>query len=247
MTENLATPPSAEIRPHRSLETPDPRPAPVPLGKRLLAEGLGTAFLLATVVGSGIMGSKLANGNEAIALLANSLATGAGLIALILAFGPTSGAHFNPVVTLALAMRRETAWKDVPLYLAAQVVGALVGVWTAHYMFDLPILMTSSHARTGGPQWAGEVVATLGLLTVIFGCAKGQPKLVPFAVGGYITAAYWFTSSTSFANPAVTFARAFTDTFAGIRPVDVPGFVIAQIVGAALALAIAAKNSQENA
>ena len=208
------------------------------LGKRLLAEGLGTAFLLATVVGSGIMGERLAGGNVAIALLANSLATGAALVALILAFGPVSGAHFNPVVTLSLAARRETPWGGVPLYIVVQVLGAIFGVWTAHYMFEVPIFETSHHARTGGPQWVSEVVATLGLLGVIFGCAKARPSAVPYAVGGYITAAYWFTSSTSFANPAVTLARAFTDTFAGIRPADVAGFVVAQFVGALLATLI---------
>ena len=212
-----------------------PAPASPSLAKRLCSEGLGTALLLATVVGSGIMGEKLAGGNTAIALLANSLATGTGLVALILTFGPLSGAHFNPVVTLTLAARRETPWKEVPLYILVQVFGAILGVWMAHYMFELPILQASRHVRTGGPQWASELLATAGLLAVIFGCAKGRPSAVPFAVGGYITAAYWFTSSTSFANPAVTLARAFTDTFAGIRPMDVAGFVIAQLLGAAAA------------
>jgi len=208
--------------------------ASIPLATRALAEGLGTAFLLAAVVGSGIMAQRLSGGNVALTLLANSLATGAALVALILAFGPLSGAHFNPAVTLALACRRETAWKDVPAYLAAQTTGALLGVGAAHYMFELPILMTSTRVRTGGPQWAAEVVATFGLLAVIIG-AKGRAAA---AVGGYITAAYWFTSSTSFANPAVTFARAWTETFAGIRPIDVPGFIVAQVVGAALAVAL---------
>jgi glycerol uptake facilitator-like aquaporin len=233
MSQDLETP---------ALETPvqprAPRPAPIALSRRLLAEGVGTAFLLATVVGSGIMAERLAGGNAGLALLANSLATGAALVALLLAFGGISGAHFNPAVTLAMAWRRETAWKDVPAYVAVQVVGAVLGVWIAHYMFEAPVFMASRHARTGGPQWAGEVVATLGLLLVIFGCAKARPQAVPFAVAGYIVAAYWFTSSTSFANPAVTFARAWTDTFAGIRPIDVPGFIVAQLAGAALAVAL---------
>jgi glycerol uptake facilitator-like aquaporin len=210
-------------------------PAPISLAKRLFSEGLGTAFLLATVVGSGIMGERLAGGNVAIALLANSLATGAALIALILTFGPISGAHFNAVVTLAMAVRRELPWRDVVPYIAVQVVGALLGVWATHYIFELPIFMTSHHARTGGPQWVSEGIATLGLLSVIFGCAKARPSAIPYAVGGYITAAYWFTSSTSFANPVVTIARACTDTFSGIRPQDVAGFVAAQLVGGALA------------
>lgn len=216
------------------LETPVHVTARRTLGKRLAAEGVGTALLLATVVGSGIMGERLSGGNVAIALLANSLATGAALVALILAFGPISGAHFNPAVTLALAWRRETAWKDVPGYLVAQVLGALLGVWAAHYMFEVPILMASRHVRSGGPQWAAEAIATFGLLVVLLG-AKGRAAV---AVGGYIAAAYWFTSSTSFANPAVTFARVWTNTFAGIRPLDVPAFVAAQIVGAALAVAL---------
>lgn len=214
------------------------RASGVSLARRLVSEGLGTAFLLATVVGSGIMGERLAGGNVAIALLANSLATGAALIALILTFGPISGAHFNAVVTLAMAARRQLPWHDVVPYIAVQVIGALLGVWATHYMFELPVLMASSHVRTGGPQWASEVIATFGLLAVIFGCAKARPTAVPYAVGGYITAAYWFTSSTSFANPVVTIARAFTDTFAGIRPQDVGGFIAAQLVGACLATAI---------
>jgi glycerol uptake facilitator-like aquaporin len=213
-------------------------PLPPSLARKLVAEGLGTALLLATVVGSGIMGEKLAAGNAAIALLANSLATGAGLVALILTFGPVSGAHFNPVVTLALAARRETPWRQVPLYIAIQVLGAILGVWVAHYIFELPLLQASRHVRTGGPQWASEVLATAGLLAVIFGCSKARPSAVPFAVGGYIAAAYWFTSSTSFANPAVTLARAFTDTFSGIRPADVAGFVISQLIGAAAVTAL---------
>jgi glycerol uptake facilitator-like aquaporin/protein-tyrosine-phosphatase len=186
------------------------------------------------VVGSGIMGERLSGGNAALALLANSLATGAVLVALILALGPISGGHFNPAVTLVLASRREIAWREVPGYVAVQGIGAMTGVWIAHLMFESPILQASRHVRTGAPQWAAEIVATFGLLVVILG-AKGRAA---YAVGGYITAAYWFTSSTSFANPAVTFARAWTDTFAGIRPADVPGFVVAQLVGALLAAAL---------
>jgi len=218
-------------------ETPRPIPASrgVPLAKRLLAEGLGTAMLLAAVVGSGIMGERLAHGNEALVLLANSLVTGAALVALILALGPISGAHFNPLVTLVMAARRQMAWRDVPSYVAVQGIGALIGVWVTHYMFEVPVFMASQHVRTGGPQWLSEAVATVGLLLVLLGCAKARPQAVPFAVGAYIMAAYWFTSSTSFANPAVTFARAWTNTFAGIRPIDVPGFVLAQVVGAAIA------------
>jgi len=202
--------------------------------RKLAAEGLGTALLLAAVVGSGIMGERLSAGNMALALLANSIATGAALIALILAFGPISGAHFNPVVTLAFAWRRQMAWREVPGYLAVQSIGAVLGVWAAHLMFEAPILQASRHVRTGAPQWASEIIATFGLLVVILG-AKGRAA---YAVGGYITAAYWFTNSTSFANPAVTFARAWTDTFSGIRPADVPAFILAQLVGAALAAAL---------
>jgi glycerol uptake facilitator-like aquaporin len=215
------------------------RPAmAVSLPRRLLSEGLGTALLLATVVGSGIMGQKLSLGNDAIALLANSLATGAALVALILTFGPVSGAHLNPAVTVAMAARREVPWRDVPAYFVVQVLGALVGVWAAHFMFEIPIIQTSEHVRTGIAQWVSEGIATFGLLGVIFGCAKARPAAVPYAVGGYITAAYWFTSSTSFANPAVTIARSFTNTFAGIRPQDAPGFIVAQVVGATLATSL---------
>lgn len=220
-------------------ETPRRIPAAVgaPLSMRLAAEGVGTAMLLAAVVGSGIMGERLANGNAGLALLANSLATGAALVALLLALGPISGAHFNPLVTLVLAVRREMSWRDVLPYIGVQGVGAVVGVWTTHYMFEVPVFMTSVHARTGGPQWVSEALATFGLLLVILGCAKARPQAVPYAVGAYITAAYWFTSSTSFANPAVTIARAMTNTFAGIRPADVAGFIAAQLAGAALATA----------
>jgi glycerol uptake facilitator-like aquaporin len=202
------------------------------------AEFLGTALLLACVVGSGIMGERLAGGNAAVALLANTMATGAGLIALILAFGPVSGAHFNPAVTLCDAWLGGLSWKRVPGYLAAQIAGAFAGVAAADFMFDLPLYFASRHARTGASQWFSEFVATFGLLAVIWGCARRRPSAAPFAVGAYITAAYWFTASTSFANPAVTFARAASDTFAGIRPVDAPAFALAQLAGAAAATAL---------
>jgi glycerol uptake facilitator-like aquaporin len=211
--------------------------AAVDLRRRAVAEALGTALLLATVIGSGIMGDKLAGGNVAIALLANTIATGAGLAALILTFGPVSGAHFNPAVTLADATQGGLPWREVPVYVVAQVTGAFVGVAVAHVMFDKPVFFASTHDRSGVPQMVSEFVATFGLLAVIWGCARRRPGAVPFAVGAYITAAYWFTSSTSFANPAVTLARAATDTFAGILPVDVPGFVAAQLLGAATATA----------
>ena len=208
------------------------------LPRRAVAEALGTALLLATVVGSGIMGERLAGGNVAIALLANTLATGAGLIALILTFGPISGAHFNPAVTLADATQGGLPWKDVPVYVVAQVVGAFAGVCAAHVMFGEPLLTASRHARAGMPQLASELIATFGLLSVIWGCSRQRSSATPFAVGAYITAAYWFTASTSFANPAVTLARSFTDTFAGIRPEDAPGFIVAQLAGAMAATLI---------
>jgi glycerol uptake facilitator-like aquaporin len=211
---------------------------PIGLARRAFAEGLGTALLLATVVGSGIMGERLAGGNVAIALLANTLATGAGLVALILTFGPISGAHFNPAVTLADATQGGLPWREVPAYVLAQVAGAFAGVAAADAMFDLPLFAASRHARTGPSQWFSELVATFGLLAVIWGCSRRRAASVPFAVGAYVTAAYWFTASTSFANPAVTLARAATDTFAGIRPADVPGFVLAQLAGAGLATAV---------
>ena len=200
--------------------------------RRTAAEFLGTMFLLAAVVGSGIMGDRLSSGNVAVALLANSIATGAALIALILAFGPISGAHFNPVVTLADAWHGDTAWRDVPTYITAQIAGALTGVALAHLMFRETLFLASTHARSGPSQLLSEFVATFGLVAVIWGCAKSRSAAIPFAVGAYIAAAYWFTSSTSFANPAVTIARALTNTFAGIRPVDVPGFILSQIAGA---------------
>ncbi len=206
-------------------------PTRASLGRRLAAEAVGTAFLLAAVVGSGIMGERLAGGNVAVALLANTLATGAALVALILTFGPISGAHFNPVVTLADASQGGLAWSEVPGYGVAQVTGAFAGVAAANAMFELPLFFASSRARHGAAQVFSEFVATFGLLAVIWGCARLRSGAVPFAVAAYITAAYWFTASTSFANPAVTLARAASDTFAGIRPADVPGFVIAQLVG----------------
>jgi glycerol uptake facilitator-like aquaporin len=207
-------------------------------GRRLVAEALGTAFLLATVVGSGIMGERLAGGNVAIALLANTIATGAGLVALILTFGPLSGAHFNPVVTLADAWEGGLAWGDVPAYVAAQVVGAIAGVAAAHLMFGEALFSASQHVRSGPSQLFSEFVATFGLLSVIWGVSRKHAQFTPFAVGAYITAAYWFTASTSFANPAVTLARALTNTFAGIRPLDAPGFIVAQVVGALAATAL---------
>ena len=208
------------------------------LARRAVAEAAGTALLLAAVVGSGIAGERLAGGNVAVALLANTLATGAALVALILSFGPVSGAHFNPAVTLAVASQRGLAWREVPAYVAAQTAGALAGVAAAHLMFGEPLFAASRHARAGGAQLFAEFVATFGLLSIIWGCARSRESAVPFAVGAYITAAYWFTSSTSFANPAVTLARSFTDTFSGIRPSDAPGFVAAQLAGAAAATAL---------
>jgi glycerol uptake facilitator-like aquaporin len=205
------------------------------LKQRIAAEAVGTALLLAAIVGSGIMGDRLAHGEQAIALLANSVATGAALVALILTFGPISGAHFNPAVTIADASQGGLAWRDVPVYLGAQVGGAVIGVWTAHAMFGEPIVMLSAHERSGTAQLFSEFVATFGLLTVIWGCARRRSEAVPFAVAAYITAAYWFTASTSFANPAVTLARSLTNTFAGIRPIAVPGFILAQFAGAAAA------------
>ena len=201
-----------------------------------LAEGIGTALLLAAVVGSGIMGERLAQGNAALALLANSLATGFALSALIVAFGPRSGAHFNPLVTLAFALRAGFPRRAIAGYAAAQVLGALAGVLAAHAMFDLELLQVSPAVRTGPGQWLSEVIATFGLILVVLSCDSGRPWSAPLAVGAYIAAAYWFTASTSFANPAVTLARAFTATFSGIAPGDVAPFVAAQVLGLGLAL-----------
>jgi glycerol uptake facilitator-like aquaporin len=208
------------------------------LNARVTAEFIGTAFLLMAVVGSGIMGDRLSGGNDAIALLANTLATGAALVALILTFGPVSGAHFNPAVTIADASQRGIAWSEVPAYLAAQVLGAYFGVLCAHLMFGLSPFSVSQHSRSGIAQIFSEFVATFGLLSVIWGCSRLRSSVVPFAVGAYITAAYWFTASTSFANPAVTLSRAATNTFSGIRPSDVPGFLAAQFLGAIAATAL---------
>ena len=212
-------------------------PDPPSLAQRLTAEALGSAFLLAIVVGSGIMAERLAGGNIALALLANTLATGAGLIALILTFGPVSS-HFNPLVTLMSAAQRDLAWRDVPGYLAAQIGGAFVGVWSAHTMFAVDMLQASTKVRSGFAQAFSEWVATLGLLLVIASVAKHRRDAVAYAVGAYITAAYWFTSSTSFANPAVTLARAATESFAGIRAADAPLFIVAQFVALGTALVI---------
>ena len=195
-------------------------------------------MLLAAVVGSGIMGERLAGGNVAVALLANSLATGAALIALIVTFGPVSGAHFNPAVTLANASQKGLPWRRLPGYLAAQFVGAVTGVWMTHAMFSEPVFMVSTRNRSGTALQLSECLATFGLLAVIWGCSRRRATAVPFAVAAYITAAYWFTSSTSFANPAVTVARALTDTFTGIRPQDVPGFIASQLIGATAATAL---------
>lgn len=203
--------------------------------RRATSEFIGTALLLAVVVGSGIMGERLASGNTAIALIANSLATGGGLVALILIFGPVSGAHFNPVVTVAMAGTSRHAWLDVPVYLVAQFLGGIAGVWMAHAMFGEPLLQVSEKLRAGPALMLAEAVATFGLMLTIFACVRHRPAAVPFAVAAYIVAAYWFTASTSFANPAVTIARSLTNTFAGIRPLDVPGFIVAQTVGGAAA------------
>lgn len=208
------------------------------LSRRSVAEGVGTALLLAAVVGSGIMGERLAAGNVAIALLANTLATGAALVALILAFGPISGAHLNPAVTMADAFQGGLPWSDVPAYIGAQIAGAFAGVGAANLMFGVPVFFASQRARAGSAQLFSEFIATFGLLSVIWGCVRFRASAVPFAVGAYITAAYWFTASTSFANPAVTLARSASNTFAGIRLADVPGFVGAQLVGAVAATAL---------
>lgn len=202
------------------------------LSRRITAEAIGTALLLAAVVGSGIMGERLAGGNVAIALLANTIATGAALAALILTFGSISGAHFNPAVTIADASQHGLPWREVPAYILAQLIGAFAGVAIAHLMFGLPLFTPSPHARAGMAQMFSEFIAAFGLLAVIWGCLRFRSQAVPFAVAAYITAAYWFTASTSFANPAVTLARSVSNTFAGIRPIDAPGFIVAQLAGA---------------
>jgi glycerol uptake facilitator-like aquaporin len=207
--------------------------------RRAVAEGLGTAFLLAAVVGSGIMAAKLAGGNEALALLCNTVPTGAILTVLILTFGPLSGAHFNPAVSLAFALRGELPWRLVGVYVASQVAGGIAGVWAAHLMFELPVWQFSTTVRTGPGQWFAEAVATFGLVLVILGCVRCATAAVPYAVGLYITAAYWFTASTSFANPAVTVARALSDTFAGIALAGVLAFIVAQFMGALAGIALA--------
>ena len=212
---------------------------PPPLGRRLAAEGLGAFFLFAAVIGSGIMAERLSGGNVAIALLGNTLATGAILFVLIAMLGPISGAHMNPAVSLVAAARGELSWRDAGAYAAVQLGFGLMGVWAAHFMFDLPLLQLSVKARTGAGQWAGEAIATFGLLLTIIGTARHRPAWVPASVALYIMAAYWFTASTSFANPAITVARSLSDSFAGIAPADVPGFILAQGVGAAAAALLA--------
>jgi glycerol uptake facilitator-like aquaporin len=210
------------------------------LGRRIFSEWLGTALLLAAVVGSGIMAERLSGGNVALALLCNTIPTGAILVVLILVFGPLSGAHFNPAVSFGLALRRELPWALVATYAAAQIVGGITGVLAAHAMFELPIWQFATTARTGTGQWLAEFVATFGLMLTIVGCTARTPVATPYAVGLYITSAYWFTASTSFANPAVTIARSLSDTFAGIAPRGVPAFIASQLLGAAAAVLIGA-------
>ena len=208
------------------------------LARRTFSEFLGTAFLLAAVVGSGIMAQRLSGGNGALALLCNTLPTGAILAVLILVFGPLSGAHFNPAVSVAFSLRGELPWQTMAVYIAAQVLGAILGVWAAHLMFEIPLLQFSATVRSSPGQWLAEAIATLGLLLTIFGCAARSPTAIPYAVGLYITSAYWFTASTSFANPAVTIARSLSDTFAGIAPSGVMAFIAAQLVGMLTAVLI---------
>jgi glycerol uptake facilitator-like aquaporin len=211
-----------------------------------LFELIGAAFLLIAVVGSGIMAERLCGGNVGLALLANAIATGGALVALILAFGPQSGAHMNPVVTLAAVATGGLEWHAAPAYIGAQIAGAVIGVWLAHVMFELPVWQISHHVRTGAGQWVAEIVATFGLLLVIWGCRDHRAPVTAFAVAAYITGAYWFTASTSFANPAVTIARALSDTFAGIRPADAPAFILAQLFALALALPLLRRPRSEN-
>ncbi len=208
------------------------------LPRRLIGEILGTVFLLAAVVGSGVMAQKLAGGNAALALLGNTLPTGAILTVLILTFSPLSGAHFNPAVSIAFALRRELPWSGAAAYVAVQVIGGIAGVWIAHAMFELPVWQVSLNVRTGLGQWLAEFFATFGLLLTILGCIERTPAAVPYAVGLYITSAYWFTASTSFANPAVTIARSISDTFAGIAPAAAPAFIAAQLAGMLAAVAL---------
>ena len=211
-----------------------------PLGRRIAAEGLGSFFLFATVIGSGIMAEHLSDGNDAVALLGNTIATGAMLFVLITMLGPISGAHMNPAVSLVAASRGELSWRNAGAYIASQLVFGILGAWAAHLMFDLPTLQLSVKARTGLGQWAGEAIATFGLILTIIGTVRHRPAAVPASVALYIVAAYWFTSSTSFANPAITIARSLSDTFAGIAPHDVPAFVAAQLFGAACGALVAA-------
>ena len=207
--------------------------------RALAAEGVGSFFLFATVIGSGIMAERLSGGNVAVALMGNTLATGAMLFVLITMLGPISGAHFNPAVSMVMAVRREMGWREAVSYALAQLAFGILGVWTAHVMFDMPILEVSTQARTGIGQWTGEAIATFGLILTIIGTVRHRPDWVPASVALYITAAYWFTSSTSFANPAITIARSLSDSFAGIAPVNVPGFVVAQLAGAIVGLIVA--------
>ena len=215
------------------------QPDQPPLGRRLIAEGIGSFFLFACVIGSGIMAANLSGGNDAVALLGNTMATGAILFVLITMLGPVSGAHMNPAVSLVAASRGELRWPDAGAYIAAQLAFGILGAWAAHLMFDLPTLQLSVKARTGLGQWTGEAIATFGLVLTILGTVKHRPQWVPASVALYITAAYWFTSSTSFANPAITVARSLSDTFAGIAPADVPMFVVAQLFGATCATFVA--------
>ena len=208
--------------------------------RRLCAELIGTAFLVATLVGSGIMAETLAGGNAAVALIGNTLATGAILMVLILVLGPVSAAHFNPAVTFAFALRGLQPWRETPGYMGAQIIGGMIGLVAAHAMFDQALIQLSTHARTGGGQWLGEIVASFGLVGTILMLLRSRADAIPWAVGLYISAGYWFTSSTSFANPAVAIARAFTDTFSGIWPEDMPAFVVAEFIGATLAAACVA-------
>jgi glycerol uptake facilitator-like aquaporin len=210
----------------------------ISLKREALSEAVGTAFLLCAIVGSGITGDRLSQGNAAIALLANSIATGAALVALILTFGPISGAHLNPAVTIASAWQGALPWRKAMIFIVCQIIGAFVGVISAHVMFGEPVLMLSENSRAGFPKMVGEFVATFGLLATIYSCTKVRPSMTPFAVAAYIMSAYWFTSSTSFANPAVTLARSFTNTFSGIRLIDAPGFIAAQLLGAGAAMRV---------